>query len=75
MCELRVDLREFAVATTNHGFESELESLKPLAAEGLVQLDAASVRVTERGRPYLRLVAAAFDPYLATNAGSHSRAV
>ncbi len=58
--------------------------LEELAADGLVTLerdgtDQARVRVTDAGRPYVRLAAAAFDAYLAESQASgkarHSAAV
>jgi oxygen-independent coproporphyrinogen-3 oxidase len=46
-------------------FKAELAALEPLAADGLVELDAdGSVRSTELGRLVLRNVAMAFDAYL-----------
>lgn len=64
--------------------ESSLTSLNELAADGLVQIDrefgnGTKVRVTDRGRPYVRLAAAAFDAYLADSQASgkarHSAAI
>lgn len=44
------------------------ERLAGLAADGLVELEAASCRVTARGRPFLRNVCVAFDARLARRA-------
>jgi len=49
--------------------------LEPLRAEGLVAIEGTRVTLTERGRPFVRLAAAAFDAYLAQGAARHSRAV
>jgi oxygen-independent coproporphyrinogen-3 oxidase len=46
-----------------------------LAAKGLVQIDNASICVTERGRPFVRLIAAVFDAYLPAGGRAHSLAV
>jgi oxygen-independent coproporphyrinogen III oxidase len=54
---------------------TEIESLRPLCAEGLVAIDRTFIRIPERGRPFVRLVAAAFDAYLEQGAARHSRAV
>jgi oxygen-independent coproporphyrinogen III oxidase len=54
---------------------TEIESLRPLCAEGLVVIDGTFIRTTERKRPFVRLVAAAFDAYLEQGAARHSRAV
>ncbi|GAB2185366.1 oxygen-independent coproporphyrinogen III oxidase [Roseibium sp. LAB1] len=59
------------------------DALQDLVADGLVQLEqgdeTARVEVTEAGRPYVRLAAAAFDAYLAASQASgkarHSAAV
>jgi oxygen-independent coproporphyrinogen-3 oxidase len=74
MCDLSVDLNGAAPAE-GCSFDTELTSLRPLADAGLVEIADRTVRVTERGRPYLRLVAAAFDAYLPASKSAHSRAV
>ena len=66
MCDLFIDLR--ALGSGEHELTAELDSLRPLVAEGLVELGSGFVRVTERGRPFVRLVASAFDRYLADSA-------
>ncbi|MEP4769970.1 MAG: oxygen-independent coproporphyrinogen III oxidase [Roseibium sp.] len=64
--------------------DGSLTSLDELAADGLVQVhrssnDNTKVVVTEAGRPYVRLAAAAFDAYLAdsqeTGKARHSAAI
>lgn len=37
------------------------EALQPLVADGLIRVSAHQLHVTERGRPFLRNIAAAFD--------------
>jgi oxygen-independent coproporphyrinogen-3 oxidase len=44
-------------------FAAELEVLKPLEADGLVQITAAGVLVTQTGRLLLRNIAMVFDRY------------
>jgi oxygen-independent coproporphyrinogen-3 oxidase len=76
MCDFSVDLG--AVVGSADGakdFEAELEALAPLAAEGLVRLDGKRITVTEEGRPFVRLAAAAFDVYFAAGQARHSVAV
>ena len=46
-----------------------------LEAEGLVQIDGKHITVTEQGRPFVRLAAAAFDAYLPKGRARHSVAV
>ncbi len=77
MCDLEVDT---AAICRRHGAEPaelvpSLAALLPLAADGLVEVEGSRVGVTEAGRPFVRLAAAAFDVYLGTGAARHSRAV
>jgi len=74
MCDFAVDLAACAGAEQIE-FMPELEALAPLCAEGLVTIDGAFIKITEQGRPFVRLAAAAFDAYLAHGAARHSRAV
>ncbi len=78
MCNMGSDLEPFA----HHGqasgrlpFASELAELRPLVADGLVRIEGLRISVSEAGRPYLRLIAAAFDSYLAQSRARHSLAV
>jgi oxygen-independent coproporphyrinogen-3 oxidase len=72
MCDFAVDLDAHAGATD---FSSELDALDSLGAFGIVQRHNRQIVVTEKGRPFVRLVAAAFDAYLPHNHGRHSVAV
>lgn len=72
MCDLAVDLDLFGGAGD---FTAELKSLTPLADEGLLRIEGARISVTEKGRPYVRIAAAAFDAYLAASQKRHSVAV
>lgn len=68
MCQGEVDGRAFAA---RHGVDFEtyfadgLRALAALQADGLAEYTQGVVRVTERGRPLLRLLAMCFDRYLA----------
>ena len=73
MCDLEIDLDKIDGGATR--FAAEVETLKPLAGEGLLRLDGGRIVVTERGRPYVRIAAAAFDAYLAASQKRHSVAV
>jgi oxygen-independent coproporphyrinogen-3 oxidase len=48
----------------NEHFAAELQRLQPLAAEGLVELDAQGLHVTPTGRFVLRALAMVFDAHL-----------
>jgi oxygen-independent coproporphyrinogen-3 oxidase len=78
MCDFSIDLE--AMASKNDfaaidGFTRELQALNPLEAEGLVRCDGKRIVVTEKGRPFVRLVAAVFDAYLPNSSARHSIAV
>ena len=72
MCDLAVDLTGYGNPVR---FAAEIEALRPLSEEGLLRIDGGHVAVTPRGRPYVRIVAAAFDAYLTASAKRHSVAV
>jgi oxygen-independent coproporphyrinogen-3 oxidase len=72
MCDLAVDLNQFGGPER---FGSELATLHKLAALGLLVIDGARVTVTDAGRPYIRIAAAAFDSYLTASPKRHSVAV
>jgi oxygen-independent coproporphyrinogen-3 oxidase len=67
MCGGVADMRKIEA---RHGivfgdyFARELEAMVPLEQDGLVQLDADTIRVTPRGRFLLRSIAMPFDAYL-----------
>ena len=67
MCHGVLDMRAFGA---RHGirfvdyFAAELERLRQLETDGLVEVDADTLRVTSRGRLFLRNVATCFDAYL-----------
>ncbi|MFT8711061.1 oxygen-independent coproporphyrinogen III oxidase [Komagataeibacter rhaeticus] len=73
MCTLQADLAE---TTTRYGLpadslDPELGRLGGMARDGLVQVTGRQIRVTEKGRPFVRHVASVFDRYL--GAGSATR--
>jgi oxygen-independent coproporphyrinogen III oxidase len=77
MCAGALDLDALASAfdLPNARFPAERARLAPLIADGIATLSGNTLRVTESGRAFARVVAAAFDAYLAAGAGRHSRAV
>ena len=77
MCQGEADLPAIAA---RHGVGAEVllaagPVLAAQAADGLVRWDGARVAVTERGWPFVRAVAAAFDAYLAPEATRHAAAI
>ena len=72
MCDLEIDLDAFGGTTR---FAAEIAALHALAEEGLLRIDGARITMTESGRPFVRIAAAAFDAYLAKSPKRHSLAV
>lgn len=66
MCYLRVDLAE--VLARHHrpasDFDRQLADCAEYARMGLVEIEERTIRVTEEGRPMVRIVASLFDAYL-----------
>ena len=62
MCNFHVDLG----ASAERLFASELERLRELEAEGLVEVRGSELTVTPLGRIFVRNVASNFDAYLAS---------
>lgn len=77
MCCLAVDLDDVRQAIQPDAplFEAEIARLRPYVDDGLLRIDGGRLQVTETGRPFVRLVAAAFDTYLSPDYARHSRAV
>jgi oxygen-independent coproporphyrinogen-3 oxidase len=77
MCDFSADFGALARAHgfTEDAFDAALAPLAALAEQGLVELFGRRLVVTERGRPFSRLAAAAFDAYLDAGAARHSVAV
>lgn len=77
MCDFTVDFGEIAL---EHGFpvdafDAARLPLSGLERDGVVEVVDRRVTVTERGRPFVRLAASAFDAYLEASAARHSAAV
>jgi oxygen-independent coproporphyrinogen-3 oxidase len=73
MCDFAVDLDTQAGDAAD--FSAEFDAIDALAESGIVRRYDRRIVVTERGRPFVRLVAAAFDAYLPQNNKRHSVAV
>ena len=77
MCRMAADLPSI---TAHHGLGPEaLAAAAPMLAaqaeDELVEWDGQAVRVTDRGRPFVRAVAAAFDAYLQPGTTRHAAAI
>jgi len=71
MCDFAADASEL----DDVAFDAALDALAPLAAEAIVEINGRNIVVAHSGRPFVRLVAAAFDAYLAHGKARHSVAV
>jgi oxygen-independent coproporphyrinogen-3 oxidase len=83
ICNLHLDLNECEIPGGEsfwEHFQREAATLRQMAGDGLLELDDGAIRVTERGRPFLRNVCMVFDQYLgdreeAANAPRYSAVV
>ena len=77
MCDLEADLDRLGApfGKSFADFRPEIETLKPLIAEGYVAVDRSRLVVPPSARAAVRLVAAAFDVYLAKSKAVHAVAV
>jgi oxygen-independent coproporphyrinogen-3 oxidase len=70
MCQGAVHFESIALAYLvdfQRYFATELEALKPLAEQGMVNVDADSIEVTDTGWFFVRAVAMVFDRHLQAN--------
>lgn len=77
MCSFAVDLGEICRrhAVSPASFIDGIEDLPALLDDGVVRRDGERLQVTERGRPLVRFVCAAFDPHLTHSNRRHSRGI
>ncbi len=77
MCDLAVDLDEIGApfGKSAADFQAELAALAPYAQQHMVRIDGARLVVAPESRAAVRLVAAAFDSYLAKSSAVHAVAV
>lgn len=75
MCDFAVDLDAIEIGKAAGGWDDALAEMTPLEAAGLVVVDGRKITMTELGRPFVRLAAAAFDAYLRRDQARHSAAV
>lgn len=77
MCDLQVDAGQVAKALGGDLRDTAFAwpVLDALEADGLIVQHGAQVSVTEAGRPFLRVVAAAWDPTTRATRGRHSLSI
>lgn len=73
MCDLELDLEKFPNLKVRH------DQLSLMAQDGLVVQKGQKIKITKAGKPFTRVVASCFDPYLenaADNTGKrHAKAI
>ncbi|WP_430474975.1 oxygen-independent coproporphyrinogen III oxidase [Thalassospira lucentensis] len=77
MCNLEVDLTTICAThgTSADRFAPELERIRAMSVDNIVEVNGTHIKLTETGRPLVRAVCAAFDTYLDPEHGRHSQAV
>ncbi len=73
MCDFAVDLDAFAGVHAEALLDGSANDLADLAREGLVEIEGRRLVATPEGRRFVRLIAAAFDPYLDQAQMRHAR--
>ncbi len=70
--DLKLDIKEcnqqFKV-NFNSDFSDEIKLLRPMEADGLLEITEDQIRVTHKGRPFLRNICMPFDAYLNAHSG------
>ena len=77
MCLQTVDLVEVCRRhrVEPMSFLAEIQALPKLVEDGLLSRDGCVLRITDRGRPLVRSVCAAFDNHFEAGAERHARAI
>ncbi|PSC03446.1 oxygen-independent coproporphyrinogen III oxidase [Alsobacter soli] len=77
MCDFAVDFGEIAAGAygRQEALDDAIPPLRDLERDGVLHLDGRRVTLTDEGKPFMRLAAAAFDAYLRKGTGRHSAAV
>ncbi|MCC9625829.1 oxygen-independent coproporphyrinogen III oxidase [Thalassospira sp. MA62] len=77
MCNLTVDVAKVCDAhgTSADRFAPELDHVRSMTGDGIVEVNGTYISLTDIGRPLVRAVCAAFDTYLDRAMGRHSQAV
>ncbi len=77
MCSFSVDLGEVCRRhdVSPQAFIDDVADLPALLDDGVVSRDGERLHVTDRGRPLVRFVCAAFDAHLVPAGGRHSRGI
>ncbi len=69
MCDFQVDLNRYPSALI------PLHRLAGLQQDGLIEMNKKLLKITEVGKPFTRVIAATFDPYLQNQGQRHAKAI
>ena len=69
MCYSEIDFNDYPSIAIPH------QELSALEKDGLVSESKNRLSITERGKPFVRIVAACFDPYLKKEQRRHAKAI
>ncbi len=69
MCDFEVDLGTYKNVKVNY------PQLVLLAQDGLIDMNKGRIRITDLGKPFTRVVASCFDPYLNQEKNRHAKAI
>lgn len=74
MCDLTFPARELRLryGTASEEILREAQALLEADQDRLIERDGDTFRVTDRGRPFVRAIAACFDAYFDSNAARHA---
>ncbi|MCY1553353.1 oxygen-independent coproporphyrinogen III oxidase [compost metagenome] len=76
LCRFRLEARDLAgFGAAGRALMGEAAAIALTDADGLTEMRDGVFSVTERGRPFVRAIAARFDTYLGAGAARHSAAV
>lgn len=76
LCYFRLEARDLAgFGSAAVALMQEAEALAMTDSDGLVEMQNGAFVVTDRGRPFVRTIAARFDTYLGLGTARHSAAV
>lgn len=77
MCSYSADIGETCrkYGADANAFLQEIDGLAALVRDGLISIVGAQLAVTDRGRPLVRSVCAAFDRYYTGAEGRHARGI
>ena len=76
LCKFALSPRDLAgFGSAGEALFREAQAIALIDEDGLVEVADGQFRVTERGRPFVRSIAARFDTYFGQGAARHSLAV